>query len=114
MSELNEPEMRTGIMRRTDDLGRVVIPREIRQRMGISDGTCIEQVVTPEGILMRPVYTIDMVKPLLNILRNVMYDASHQFSKADYDDIEQTITDLETKIRDCDQYRQRDGRTRNG
>lgn len=32
----------TGIIRRIDDLGRIVIPREIRRRMGIVDGDPLE------------------------------------------------------------------------
>lgn len=32
----------TGIIRRTDDLGRVVIPREIRRSLGIRDGEPLE------------------------------------------------------------------------
>jgi AbrB family looped-hinge helix DNA binding protein len=32
----------TGIVRRIDDLGRVVIPREIRQKLGIKDGEPFE------------------------------------------------------------------------
>ena len=30
----------TGIVRRIDDLGRVVIPKEIRRTMRIREGTC--------------------------------------------------------------------------
>ena len=32
----------TGIVQRVDDLGRVVIPREIRRSMGIQDGEPLE------------------------------------------------------------------------
>lgn len=32
----------TGIVRRTDELGRVVIPKEIRRQLGIRDGEPLE------------------------------------------------------------------------
>lgn len=32
----------TGIIRRTDELGRVVIPKEIRRQLGIRDGEPLE------------------------------------------------------------------------
>ena len=32
----------TGIVRRVDDLGRIVIPKEIRRSMGISEGEPLE------------------------------------------------------------------------
>lgn len=34
--------MKTGIVRKIDDLGRVVIPREIRRRMNIREGDPLE------------------------------------------------------------------------
>lgn len=37
----------TGIIRRVDDLGRVVIPREIRKSLGIAEGDPLEIFVDP-------------------------------------------------------------------
>lgn len=39
----------TGIVRRIDDLGRVVIPREIRRTMRIKEGDPLEIFTTHEG-----------------------------------------------------------------
>ena len=41
----------TGIIRRTDDLGRVVIPKEIRRTMGIREGDPLEFFVNEDGSL---------------------------------------------------------------
>ena len=38
----------TGIVRRIDDLGRVVIPKEIRRTMRIREGDPILTTLTPE------------------------------------------------------------------
>lgn len=38
----------TGIIRRIDDLGRVVIPREIRHALGVLDGDALEIMVDIE------------------------------------------------------------------
>ena len=38
----------TGIVRRVDELGRVVIPKEIRRVLGIKEGTQI-QILMSEG-----------------------------------------------------------------
>ena len=35
----------TGIIRRVDDLGRVVIPREIRRELGIREGDLLKFIV---------------------------------------------------------------------
>ena len=44
--------MPTGIVRRIDELGRVVIPREIRHRFKIKEGDPLEMFVS--GIVIKP------------------------------------------------------------
>ena len=43
----------TGVVRRIDDLGRVVIPKEIRRTLGIKDGTSLEIFVDKENKAVR-------------------------------------------------------------
>ena len=43
----------TGIVRRVDDLGRVVIPREIRRSMGIKDGEPLEIFTESDAVIFR-------------------------------------------------------------
>ena len=43
----------TGIIRRIDDLGRVVIPREIRRTMGIKDGDALEIFTDEQGVYFK-------------------------------------------------------------
>src|SRR5690606_40054378 len=42
-------------VRRLDDLGRVVLPIESRQRLGLKRGNAVEVVDVPQGILLRPI-----------------------------------------------------------
>ena len=45
----------TGIIRRIDDLGRIVIPREIRNKLKVSDGDSFEIFTTREGeVILKP------------------------------------------------------------
>lgn len=44
----------TGIVRRVDDLGRVVIPKEIRRSMRIREGDPLEIYLTKEGVVFAP------------------------------------------------------------
>ena len=39
----------TGIVRRIDDLGRVVIPKEVRQQLGIREGDPLELYMSDDG-----------------------------------------------------------------
>lgn len=46
----------TGIIRSVDDLGRVVIPKEIRRNLGIAEGDSLDILASSEGaILLRKV-----------------------------------------------------------
>ena len=43
----------TGIIRKTDDLGRIVIPKELRQSLDIEEGTPIEIFVKGNEIILK-------------------------------------------------------------
>lgn len=43
----------TGIIRRVDDLGRIVLPKEVRRKVGISEGTPMEIFTSDEGIVLK-------------------------------------------------------------
>ena len=42
----------TGIVRRMDDLGRVVVPKELRRTMKISEGTPLEIFIDKDGVII--------------------------------------------------------------
>lgn len=42
----------TGIVRRVDDLGRIVIPKEVRRTLGINEGDPLEIFVDKDGCLI--------------------------------------------------------------
>lgn len=58
----------TGIIRRVDDLGRVVIPKEVRRKVGISEGTPMEIFVSAEGIMLKKYHAEN---ELLNMTENL-------------------------------------------
>ncbi|MEK4239094.1 AbrB/MazE/SpoVT family DNA-binding domain-containing protein [Paenibacillus sp. FSL H7-0714] len=43
----------TGIVRRIDDLGRVVLPKELRRTLGIAEGDPIEIFVDGDKIVLK-------------------------------------------------------------
>ncbi|EJS13439.1 MULTISPECIES: AbrB/MazE/SpoVT family DNA-binding domain-containing protein [Bacillus] len=43
----------TGVARKVDDLGRVVIPVELRRTLGIAEGTALDFHVDGENIVLR-------------------------------------------------------------
>ena len=68
-SERNDYIMKaTGIVRRIDDLGRVVIPKEIRRTMRIREGTPLEIFTDREGQIILKKYSPKEGITLLGIL----------------------------------------------
>lgn len=62
----------TGIIRRIDDLGRIVIPKEIRRIYGIADGTPIEIFTDSDGIILRKYRTEDELMNTVNVLSDAV------------------------------------------
>ena len=49
----------TGIVRRIDDLGRIVIPKEVRQKLKIKPGDPFEIVLDGDKIVLVPYKEIE-------------------------------------------------------
>lgn len=47
----------TGVLRKFDDIGRINIPREIRERLGISENDFMEIFLNGEDIVLRKYQT---------------------------------------------------------
>lgn len=75
--------MPTGLIRRFDDLGRIVIPKEVRKRLRIHDGDPMEIFIDGDRVVLCKYITSvinDRFFPVANILRERGY------SFAIYDD----------------------------
>ena len=81
----------TGIMRRIDDLGRVVIPKEIRRNLHLKEGDPLELFVEDGAVVFRKYSFFNMEdypKKIQRILRGTLadkewalYDDYHQITK---------------------------------
>lgn len=60
--------MISGIIRRFDDLGRIVIPKEIRRARGWEEGAPIEIVPHGEDVILRPYGDNQRLEDLFNEL----------------------------------------------
>ena len=67
----------TGVIRKIDELGRIVLPKEIRRNLGIRDGENLEIFVENDHILLKKYSKMqdygEIVKNLASIVDNV-YD----------------------------------------
>ena len=60
----------TGVVRRIDELGRVVIPKEIRRAYGLEEGDPLEIFTSEEGIIFHP-YDVDAKQTLRTAINQI-------------------------------------------
>lgn len=67
--------MKIGINRRVDDLGRIVIPKELRQLVGINFGDLCNVSVGEQGtIIIQKQTTLQDVSGEINRIKNAVLD----------------------------------------
>ena len=91
----------TGIVRRIDDLGRVVIPKEIRRNLLLREGDPLAIFVEDGGVYFKkyvPDYDIiDMVDDIETKLEFILDEAGHKNGR----DIQQKLKELKELLVDC-------------
>ena len=63
----------TGVVRRIDELGRIVIPKEIRKNLRIKNGDNLEILVDGENITLRKYSQIENLTDMANIYAESFY-----------------------------------------
>ena len=65
----------TGVVRRIDDLGRIVIPKEIRRSLKINEGDSLEIFVDTNEVILKKYSLlddmVDLSKKLVNTVKKV-------------------------------------------
>lgn len=77
----------TEIVRRTDELGRVVIPKEIRQRFHIKEGDPLEIFTEDDKIVLRKYDTSDGKEEAVETLQGWLKDEKANTSLTDVEKI---------------------------
>lgn len=66
----------TAIIRRMDPLGRVVIPKSIREQLGWQEGTPIEVIGSDEGIYLREQQTLTLSERVRRLQREAIQEGA--------------------------------------
>lgn len=64
----------TGVVRRIDELGRIVIPKEIRRNLGIREGENVEIFTDNDSIILKKYYRMSTSCDLANELCELIYN----------------------------------------
>ena len=65
---------KSGITRRIDELGRIVVPKEIRYNLGIRDGEPLEIYTNDNAIIIKKYSQVENIKDISNNLCNIFAD----------------------------------------
>ena len=90
----------TGIIRRLDDLGRVVIPKEIRRAMGVRENDPIEMWVGADGeLIMKPYFpnTSSQLRAIAESLDRIGSTPEHWHIAEELKDIIKELEKLEKR-----------------
>lgn len=72
----------TGIVRRIDDLGRVVVPKEIRRNLGIREGDPLEIFLDEQGGIIFKPYKVDEGQILSSAIEQLYHMGQYERSEA--------------------------------
>lgn len=65
---------KSGITRRIDELGRIVIPKEIRSNLGIRDGELLEIFIENKGIVIKKYSQVENILDISNKVCKIISD----------------------------------------
>lgn len=66
----------TGIIRRVDDLGRTLLPKEVRRELNISEGTQMEMFISEQEIVLKKYYPENKLLDMSNGFIEAVEDMS--------------------------------------
>jgi AbrB family transcriptional regulator (stage V sporulation protein T) len=64
----------SGITRKIDELGRIVVPKEMRYNLGIRDGEPLEINLQDDAIIIRKYSQVENIKSISENIINIFYD----------------------------------------
>lgn len=84
----------TGIVRRVDDLGRIVIPKEVRRQLRITEGVPMELFIEDNKVIFQKYIPAPNVKESVDDLRKAFYETEEFFKAETANKIEEHIKAL--------------------
>lgn len=89
----------TGIIRRVDDLGRIVLPKEVRRKAGISEGTPMEIFTSDEGIVLKKYYPENELEGMTKNLMEAVEDMCVDLGPKKTGDIRRHIREIQNLLK---------------
>lgn len=88
----------TGIIRRVDDLGRIVIPKEIRRILNVREGSPMELYIDGNKLVIERYKTFDSISETVDTLQALIDDYSEEFREDNLPSLHDQIDELKKTI----------------
>lgn len=94
-----EKEETSGVIRRVDELGRIVLPKEIRNVLGISEGTPMDIYMSNGRVILKRYCAEDALSSLVGIFAELLEERSEDLEKGKVEDIRQHVRDIQKLLK---------------
>lgn len=91
----------TGIIRRVDDLGRIVIPKEIRHKLNVREGSPMEMYLDGNKLVIERYKTFDSIAETVDTLQTLIADYSEEFKEDNLSLLRNQIEELKKAIEEA-------------
>ena len=89
----------TGIIRRVDDLGRIVLPKEIRRKFGITVGIPMEIFTNSDGIVLKKYNTSEELLSVVSVLEEAVDDSVDALEREKVSEIREHIKEIRNVLK---------------
>lgn len=89
----------TGIIRRVDDLGRILLPKEVRRKAGIAEGTPMEIFIASDGIVLKKYNTEEELLNTVSVLIKAVDNSVDYLEEEKASAIRQHITEIRSLLK---------------
>ena len=86
-------------IRDRDDLGRIVLPKEVRRKVGISEGTPMEIFTSDEGIVLKKYYPENELEGMTKNLMEAVEDMCVDLGPKKTGDIRRHIREIQNLLK---------------
>ena len=89
----------TGMVRKVDDLGRIVLPKEIRTNLGLDIGTPVEFYVDGELVIVKKYDAAGSVAELVEKLECEIHLKKYLIPKKQMDALEEKLQEMKAIVK---------------
>lgn len=92
----------TGIVRRMDDLGRVAIPREIRNTLNIECGEPLEIFTGKDCIILKKYHTTPIKDEIEDLKKHIQdyYECNNNFNQKQINEFKNALSTIQKAFKD--------------